>query len=212
MHGDPGPPCIFRRSSFDVVQVWLQSRQTRLTLRMPTRAVSICQVDDLKLLRPGSELLVTNDHNDGPGALLVGVLCRLGLASFSRLGPFCAAIWFCGLRLMFCRGRGVRGHAAGQGDGCGGRRLQNLTIVLVCVCLFASVSCFAACYRRWCVACRQSGPCGALGSRMPPPLQPSRASVCMGGFCARERLSVTVTVRIVLGLRLTRALSCERCF
>ena len=39
---------------------------------------------------------------------------------------------------------------------------------------------------------------------MPPPLQPSRASVCMGGFCARERLSVTVTVRIVLGLRLTR--------
>ena len=124
------------------MQVWLQSRQTRLTLRMPTRAVSICQVDDLKLLRPGSELLVTNDHNDGPGALLVGVLCRLGLASFSRLGPFCAAIWFCGLRLMFCRGRGVRGHAAGQGDGCGGRRLQNLTIVLVCVCLFASVSCF----------------------------------------------------------------------
>ena len=65
----------------------LQSRKTRLTLRMPTRAVSLWQVDDLTLLLPVSKLVTLNEHNDGPGALLIGGLCCMGLGVFSRLGP-----------------------------------------------------------------------------------------------------------------------------
>ena len=82
-----GPPCTFRGSSSDVVQVRLQSCKTRLTAASRLGATLLWQVDDLTLPSPGSELVTVNEHNDGPGAHLVGVLCRMGLAAFSRLGP-----------------------------------------------------------------------------------------------------------------------------
>ena len=81
------------------MQVWLQSCKTRLTLRMPTRAVSIWQVDDLKLLLPGSELLVTNEHNDSLGAHLIFFSRCWGMGMFTRRGPFQPAYWFCGFAL-----------------------------------------------------------------------------------------------------------------
>ena len=194
------------------MQVRLQSSQTRLTAASRLGATLVWQVDDLMLPLPGSELVTVNEHTDGPGAHLVGVLWRMGLAAFSRLGPLSAANWFGGQRLMCCRARRVRGHGLGQPDAYGVCSEQIVAVACVCVCPIAlcDVSPRGVCRCR--VACRQYRSSGVLGSRMPPPLQPSRASVCMGGFCARERLSVTVTVRIVLGLRLTRALSCERCF
>ena len=65
----------------------LQSSQTRLTAASRLAATLLWQVDDLTLPSPGSELVTINEHTDGPGAHLVGVLCRMGLAAFSRLGP-----------------------------------------------------------------------------------------------------------------------------
>ena len=102
-----GPPCIFRRSSSDVVQVWLQSRQTRLTLRMPTRAVSLWQVNDLTLLLPGSELMVTNEDNDGPGAHLFTFFGCMGWSMFTRRGHFWLRTWFYEQRCMFCLNKGL---------------------------------------------------------------------------------------------------------
>ena len=52
----------------------------------PTRAMSLWQVNDLLLLLPRSELVTLNEHTDGPGDHLVGVLGCMGMAVFSRLG------------------------------------------------------------------------------------------------------------------------------
>ena len=50
----------------------------------PTRAMSLWQVNDLLLLLPRSELVTLNEHTDGPGDHLVGVLGCMGMAVFSR--------------------------------------------------------------------------------------------------------------------------------
>ena len=146
------------------------------------------------------------------GARLDGCLGCVGMAMFSRRGPFglrdgCegSACWFVVMKASEAT-RLVRPMGAVTA-GCKTTLLCTSAYVRSHACDVSPCG-----VRRSRVACRQHRSSGVLGSRMPPPLQPSRASVCMGGSCARERLSVTVAVRIVLGLRLTCALSCERCF
>ena len=55
---------------------------------MPTRAVSLWQVNDVLLLMLRSELVTLNDHTDSPGDDLVSVLGCMGVAMFSHSGPF----------------------------------------------------------------------------------------------------------------------------
>jgi hypothetical protein len=54
--------------------------------------------------------VTVNEHNDAALEPISSVFYVMGLAAFSRLGPFCAANWFGGQRLMCCGARRVRGH------------------------------------------------------------------------------------------------------
>ena len=70
------------------MQVWLQSSKNRLTLCMPTRAVSMWQVNDLMLLLLTVKLWCPMVTAKAFGAHLVGDLGCVGTAMFSRRGPF----------------------------------------------------------------------------------------------------------------------------